>query len=44
METRDEVEAFVRGTVERMRRGTDAAVEARIASFEKAVWSAWAEG
>lgn len=48
-ESLDEVDAFVRGTSEFMRLRTmrepqkKEAVEARIKSFEKAVWSAWAD-
>jgi len=45
LESREEVEAFVGGTVTMMRsRGTGGdAAEGRIKSFEKAVWSAWAD-
>jgi hypothetical protein len=46
METRDEVERFVGGTVASMRQkrvGSVETIEERIRRFEKAVWSAWAD-
>lgn len=46
MTTREHVEKFVDSTVSRMRMrmsGDVAAGERRIASFKKAVWSAWAD-
>lgn len=41
METRDEVWHLVRGTAMRMRQA--GAPEERVKSFEKTVWSAWAD-
>lgn len=44
LENRNEVEAFVSGTSSLIRlRGSSDAIEARVKSFEKAVWSAWAD-